>query len=110
MSVNEQDEMIRHRDKLASIQESQNARHRGAEMVQSNYTYNETPFNGEKSKEMIEFELSEASPVRKSQYSYGTGQFSVGASGGHKPGQYPHGSGLSQSRKKAAQHSTHQSA
>lgn len=68
----------------------------------SNYTYNnETPFNGEKSKEMIEFELSEASPVRKSQYSYGTGQFSVGASGGHKPGQLAqHGSaGLSQSRK-----------
>jgi hypothetical protein len=98
MSINEQEEMMKHREKLASIQESQNQRR--AEMVQSSYTYNETPFNGEKSKEMIEFELSEASPVRKSQYSYGTGQFSVGASGGHKPGQYPNGSGLSQSRKK----------
>lgn len=65
MSVNEHDEIMRHREKLASIQESQNKRR--AEMVQSNYTYNnETPFNGEKSKEMIEFELSEASPVRKS--------------------------------------------
>jgi len=41
-----------------------------------------TPFNGEKSKEMIEFDLSEASPIRKSQHSYGTrGEFSNGASG-----------------------------
>jgi len=39
---------------------------------------NGTPFNGEKSKEMIEFELSEASPMRASQY--GTGQFSNNAS------------------------------
>ena len=32
---------------------------------------------------MIEFELSEASPIRKSaHHSYGTGQFSMGASGG----------------------------
>lgn len=69
-------------------------------MIQSNYTNNnETPFNGEKSKEMIEFELSEASPVRKSQYSYGTGQFSVGASGGIKQSINNHGSGQSQSRR-----------
>jgi hypothetical protein len=44
---------------------------------------NGTPFNGEKSKEMIEFDLSEASPIRKSQQSYGTGQFSIGQSGRH---------------------------
>lgn len=45
-------------------------------MVQSGVT-NGTPFNGEKSKEMIEFDLSEASPIRNSQKSYGTGQFSA---------------------------------
>ena len=32
--------------------------------------------NGKMSKEMIEFDLSEASPARNSKYSYGTGKFS----------------------------------
>jgi len=41
-----------------------------------------SPFNGERSKEMIEFDLSEASPQRQSQKSYGTGQFSNAVSAG----------------------------
>lgn len=99
-SVERMDEIIRQqRKKLESIQESQI---RNQHLLQSNYTNNHnsgTPFNGEKSKEMIEFELSEASPVRKSQYSYGTGQFSIG--------QNMQGSAVSQSRHQSATH--HQS-
>ena len=53
-------------------------------------------FNGEQSKERIEFDLSEASPIRKSQYSYGTGKFSQ-ASG--KYGEIPNNSALRNSSK-----------
>jgi hypothetical protein len=46
---------------------------------------------------MIEFELSEASPIRKS---YGTGQFSMGASAAHNQG-----SAMSQAAARQSQYS-----
>ena len=80
-SIEKLEDVLNHqRKKLESIQDSQNQR--ASQLVMSNYSKtNGTPFNGEKSKEMIEFELSEASPIRKSHGSYGTGHYSVGYQG-----------------------------
>ena len=88
------------REKLDQIQNSQGYRNTRGIQSQSQYRTGDsaTPgnFNGERSKEMIEFDLSEASPQRKSQYSYGTGKFSQ-ASG--KYGEMPGNSALRHSNK-----------
>ena len=89
------------REKLDSIQNSQGYRNTKAIHSQSQYRTgdSQTPnqFNGQQSKEMIEFDLSEASPIRKSQHSYGTGKFSQ-ASG--KYGEIPGNSALRNSNKR----------